>query len=520
MFAEETTVSPTAMACARCGTVMDADALFCASCGAVGSRSPEAVVAPGDELLERLRAATRGELEIIRQIGSGGMARVYLARQLRLQREIAVKVISPELLSQPEMIQRFHREANTIAGLRHPHIVTVYDAHQAMGLHWFTMEFVRGRSLTELLEAASAQTLSLPIALVRALLYDIASALAYAHRRGVVHRDVKPQNVLLNEQGESFVTDFGLAKIASAPSLTQPNMIMGTPYYMSPEQWCGLEVGAATDQYALGVIAYEMLTGVRPFSGSTESIMLAHVTAPPPAMQRPGIPGELGAGVMRMLEKKPEDRWADLDAAIRSMHLAPLPPGDDLQGAVVLAIRDGRWPPATAAERAPAAIATSERSRWRLDFARWPRPSATILVATLLIIAIGTIYALVSHRGSPKLSDSASEHATLSTRSPAVTPQVTLPAAPLTRHASTGEAWLRLTDAEQLSERADYDSASVMLHQVSSVIDSLQADSAPVAELDRLVDRLRSISQRNHLACVAERAILMRRSAAAAPVCR
>src|SRR5690349_10766492 len=335
-------VNQTAMECARCGAATDSGALFCANCGAVAALSPEVVPAPGDGLLERLRAATRGDLEIARLIGQGGMARVYLARQVRLEREIAVKVVSPDLLTQTEMIQRFRREANTVASLRHPHIVTVYDAHEGLGLHWFTMEFVRGRSLTELLDAASSDNLKLPVALVRALLYQIASALAYAHRHGVVHRDVKPQNVLLNERGECFVTDFGLAKLTSAPSLTQPNVIMGTPHYMSPEQWCGLEVGPCSDQYALGVIAYEMLTGVRPFSGSTESIMLAHVTTAPADIDthRADIPAELRAGVMRMLAKKPEDRWSDLDSAIREMQLAPLPPGHELQGALIAAIRD------------------------------------------------------------------------------------------------------------------------------------------------------------------------------------
>jgi serine/threonine protein kinase len=284
---------------------------------------------------------------------------------------------------------------------------------------------------------------------------------------------------------------------------------------MSPEQWCGLEVAAPTDQYALGVIAYEMLTGVRPFSGSTESIMLAHVTAPPAAVDtyRDDIPAELRAGVMRMLEKKPEDRWPDLDAAIREMQLAPLAPGHELQGPLVAAIRDGRWPRFPLSSPGPARPAPSpQRSRKAFSLSGLSRATTVTAITTVLIAGGGGTYLLARGHAAHANDTARVARPPLTSAPPPVTAAPPRP--------STNQLWLDLGAADQLSDGAQYDSAAEILRRVATTLDSLRGDSARDPELNRLIDRLRSASQRNHLACAAERAILARRGAVAVPDCR
>jgi serine/threonine protein kinase len=197
------------------------------------------------------------------------MAAVYLAHELALDRKVAMKVMSPALLTNQGMIERFEREARTVAKLNHPNIVALYAVRQVEDLHFFTMQFVEGRSLDHILFDSGP----LPIRTVRNLLFTIGNALAYAHRRGVVHRDVKPANILVNEEGSAVVTDFGNAKVAQDTTGTynQTNTLVGTPAYISPEQCYGYVATAASDQYSLGILAYELLTGHVPFAGTPSS---------------------------------------------------------------------------------------------------------------------------------------------------------------------------------------------------------------------------------------------------------
>jgi eukaryotic-like serine/threonine-protein kinase len=270
---------PTTSTCPTCrGSVLPGDR-FCGSCGApvartaptedgwatptgpltpsapatgvnpVGDSSPWAAVAA------RLQAATLGEFEIFTELGRGGMAAVYLARDLALNRRVAIKVMSPGLLLGAGMIERFRQEAVTVANLQHAHIVSIYAVRLLEDLHFFVMQFVPGKTLEGVLRGGQA----LPVPVVRAWLYQIGSALGYAHRRGVIHRDIKPGNILLNADGEAIVTDFGIAKVAESPSHTQTGTVVGTPVYMSPEQCFARELTGASDQYSLGVVAYEML---------------------------------------------------------------------------------------------------------------------------------------------------------------------------------------------------------------------------------------------------------------------
>ncbi len=244
-------------------------------------------------MVQRLRRATLGEFEIGRELGRGGMAAVFLAHEISLDRKVAIKVMSPGLLMGDGMIDRFKREAITIAHLNHPNIVSCYSVRQAEGLHFFVMRYIRGRSLEQLIHDAG----TLPLPIVRSILCQVGSALTYAHRSRVVHRDIKPANILIDEDGNAVVTDFGIAKVAELPGHTHTGALVGTPAYMSPEQCSGAEVSGASDQYSLGAVAYEMVTGAAPFTGSTLTVMQAQVErTPPPIRDRcPDCPAELEA---------------------------------------------------------------------------------------------------------------------------------------------------------------------------------------------------------------------------------
>lgn len=279
--------APTASACRQCGAALAPDARFCAECGAAltGGADPGS---PWGVVLERLRRATLGEFEIQRELGRGGMAAVFLAHEIALNRPVAIKVMAPGLLMGEGMVERFRREAVTVAGLSHPNIVTMHAVRQADDLHFFVMQFVSGRPL----DAVLAQDGRLPVPVVRSLLFQTGTALAHAHRHGVIHRDVKPANVLLDTEGNAVVTDFGIAKVSEAPGQTQTGMTVGTPAYMSPEQCDAGTVTWASDQYSLGAVAYELLTGSPPFQGTMLGIMQAHVSQPPPPLRelRPDCP--------------------------------------------------------------------------------------------------------------------------------------------------------------------------------------------------------------------------------------
>jgi serine/threonine-protein kinase len=275
-------------------------------------------------VLEQLKRVTQGRYEIDRELGHGGMAAVYLAHEIALDRKIAIKVMSPAILMQHGMVERFRQEAVTIASLKHPNIVTVHAVEHHEQLHFFVLEFVEGSSLEAITEGYGP----LPIPVIKAWLAQTASALDYAHRRGVVHRDIKPANTLIDMDGNAIVTDFGIAKVEEKPGFTMTGAVIGTPAYMSPEQCLGKPVTGASDQYSLGVMAFEMLTGTTPFQGATLTVMQAHATEVPPSIveRRPDCPSELADAVERMLRKEPEERWPRLSDILPSF--GP-PPGPD-----------------------------------------------------------------------------------------------------------------------------------------------------------------------------------------------
>ncbi|HZI42656.1 MAG TPA: serine/threonine-protein kinase, partial [Gemmatimonadaceae bacterium] len=276
-----------------------------------------------DSLRDQVVAAVGQQYEIDGEIGRGGMSVVYRARDRRLNRPVAIKVLPPELAHDPAIRTRFTREAQTSAQLAHAHIVSIYDVGERDGLAYIVMAIVGGGNLAMLLTSEPRQ----PIDEVRRLLAEVADALAYAHLRGVIHRDIKPDNILLDESsGRAMVTDFGIARAIEASSrLTVTGIAVGTPAYMSPEQAVGdREIDGRSDIYSLGVLGYQMLAGRLPFSaGNSMALLLKHVSEAPPSISslRPETPKVLRETIERALAKSPEDRWPTA-AAMRDALLA------------------------------------------------------------------------------------------------------------------------------------------------------------------------------------------------------
>lgn len=286
-----------------------------------------------DSLQDRVIAAIGQQYGIESEIGRGGMSVVYRARDLRLNRAIAIKVLPPELAYDPAIRTRFTREAQTSAQLSHAHIVPIYDVGEREGIAYFVMALITGGNLAAHLAREPRQ----PIDVVRRLLCEIADALAYAHLRGVIHRDIKPDNVLLDvDTGRAMVTDFGIARaMEGGTRLTVTGIAVGTPAYMSPEQAEGeRQIDGRSDIYSLGVLAYQMVTGRVPFTGGNSmALLLKHVTERPRPITdlRPETPRTLREVIERALMKAPEDRWPTA-AALRDALMSDEVPGASWRG--------------------------------------------------------------------------------------------------------------------------------------------------------------------------------------------
>jgi eukaryotic-like serine/threonine-protein kinase len=258
-----------------------------------------------------------GRYSILSRIGSGGMAEVYCAQDLQLGRRVALKLLHRRFSADPDFVERFRREASAAAGLQHPHVVGVFDRGEWDGTYYIAMEYLEGRSLKEIVSSEG------PLAPARAIdiVVQILRAARFAHQRGVIHRDLKPHNVIVDDEGRAKVTDFGIAR-AGASDMTETGSIMGTAQYLSPEQAQGHAVSAKSDLYAIGILLYELLTGRVPFEGdSPVTIALKQVSeAPvPPSAYNPAVPQELDAVVLRALEKDPDDRFADAEEFITAL---------------------------------------------------------------------------------------------------------------------------------------------------------------------------------------------------------
>ncbi len=297
------------MQCPRCnaGQISDVDNK-CPECAfsllGMERRSGDVSV----EVERGIRRAFRPEFRIERLLGRGGMSLVYLAHEVELNRFVALKVLPLELTIGTDAAERFKREARIAASLDHPHIVPIHQIGSRSTFLWFTMKFVKGQSLVELLADRGPLELEECLAFVE----QVASALYYAHDRGVVHRDVKPANVMIDENGWALICDFGVAKAFGAVALTQTSATIGTPSHMSPEQLYGQPLSGRSDQYSLAIMTYELLAGKPPFSGaSLGEVLRQHLLEPPPRLSdaRPEIPGHVSDVLIRAMSKKPEERF-------------------------------------------------------------------------------------------------------------------------------------------------------------------------------------------------------------------
>jgi hypothetical protein len=312
--------------CPGCEQPLAGDARFCGRCG---TAAPALTQANDDPLRHALEEKLGGQYRLLRLLGRGGMGAVYLARDLTLEREVAIKVVTPAA-ERPGMYDRFRREAKTAARLSHPNIVPLHAFGEVDGMPYFVMGYVRGESLADRMRREGR----LPEEESRRILAEVAEALDHAHRQGVVHRDVKPDNVLLEDaSGRALLTDFGIARTMNqSEMLTQHGSVVGTPHYMSPEQSAGrADLDGRTDIYSLGVMGYAMLSGRLPFEGNSAADVLSkHLTQEPPSLRSlvPTISDSTLQAVERCLAKDPARRWQDsraVSAALGATESSGLP---------------------------------------------------------------------------------------------------------------------------------------------------------------------------------------------------
>jgi len=318
------------MNCYKCQTPIPDNSRFCSACGAdvsgeTHAHAPDATLAVDQDpqLFAKLQTELGTEYILERELGRGGMAVVYLGRDTALGRKVAVKVLPPELTygGRGSIVERFKREAQTAAKLDHPNIIPVYRVAPGGTLFWYVMKYLDGEPLDRILERERQLDLPRTVGIV----LQVGDALDYAHQNHVVHRDVKPANVVVDTKGRVTVTDFGIAKALDANTLTASGSIIGTPYYMSPEQCRGMRVGAAADQYSLAVMTYQMLGGHLPFTGeSAVEIVHKHVADPVPPLGflRPHLPVGVIDVVERGLAKTPEQRFPTVAEFARRLKAA------------------------------------------------------------------------------------------------------------------------------------------------------------------------------------------------------
>jgi serine/threonine protein kinase len=310
------------MFCAQCGTLVSANSKFCVACGQPVTNAEGSTLALGgtesERLLNTLKRGLAAEYDVERELGRGGMAIVYKAREIELDRPVALKVLPPELGPVGSVADRFKREARLAASLDHPNVIPVYRVGQAGGIMYMAMKFIDGKPLDAVLDAYGA----LPLPVILIVLRSAAAALAFAHEHGIIHRDIKGANILVDRDAKVVVSDFGIARAVESGTLTATGAMIGTPHFMSPEQCAGKPVGPQSDQYSLGIVAYQMLTGSVPFDGDSLPEIIQHHWFTPVAdysLMRPDTPAALTVAVLRLLEKDPAKRFASTQELVTTL---------------------------------------------------------------------------------------------------------------------------------------------------------------------------------------------------------
>jgi serine/threonine protein kinase len=364
------------MFCSRCGTEVQQSTQFCPTCGLDLRTSAPVAAWNAAEVneLEMTREALAGEYELVEELGRGGMAVVYRAREVHLEREVAVKVLPFSLGFDADFVERFLREARTAARLEHPNIIPVYRVGRTGRVTYFAMKYLRGGSLARVMHERKR----LAPAELRKLMIDVASALGHAHKQDVVHRDIKPDNIMFDEHGVCVVTDFGIARAASKSRLTGTGMAIGTPHYMSPEQARAQSIDGRSDLYSLGIVAYHALVGELPYDGEDSfAIGVKHIMEPIPVPLL-DTPDErrLFEVIKRLMAKDPFDRYQtaeELVSALQGQPVAPMfggpatPPGRRLSQSQVIMAGQSTTPLPAAQVRSPSPSARPSVSA--------PRPS-------------------------------------------------------------------------------------------------------------------------------------------------
>src|SRR5712671_4958497 len=364
-------------------------------------------ISPTDDLGTHVAEVLSANYELESEIGRGGMGIVYCAKDKRLKREIAVKVLPPELSFRADIRQRFLREAETAAQLNHPNIVPIYTVEERDNLVYFVMAYIKGDNLGQRLQ----QHGPIPPVEVRRILREVADALAYAHHRNVIHRDIKPDNIIIDEEtGRAMVTDFGIARALTDTGdsrLTATGMAIGTPAYMSPEQSAGdRAIDGRSDLYSLGVVGYQMLCGQTPFVASnTPSMLVKHLSEKPiPVDERwPDLPPDLSRAVMMCLEKDPVDRFPNAAAFAVALDGGSMPTlatrastaastastrSDARERAITEPLRD-RYTPPTQGQYQPSQPTPEELSKWNAPMVvSFRRKLAPYLAVNAILVPI------------------------------------------------------------------------------------------------------------------------------------
>ena len=382
------------MECLKCHTPLPDGSKFCYACGAdvTGGGTMRTSGQTGIEgLMQKLQRLVEGKYKVERMLGKGGMGAVFLAHDLTLEREVAIKVLPPDISMDEHIVKRFQQEAKTAAKLDHTNIIPIYRVESEGGLNYFVMKYIAGTSLEDVLD----QKQPLTIDYIQRVLWEAACALGHAHQRGVVHRDVKPANIMFDHDGRVMLTDFGISKALQAASgFTGTGMIIGTPHYMAPEQAKGSTVDGRADQYSLGVVAYRMLTAELPYTGdSVHTILYKHIfeEVPSAGAKRADAPPFLTAAISRSLSKEPDQRFPTMEEFATAVW-PEQPVAVPKAGATKSQRRPP--PPRKASADAPTEVTSAPttpipRASAKIPPERKKRSSVGMAVGALVVVAVG-----------------------------------------------------------------------------------------------------------------------------------